>query len=198
MNGQPREDEQHNEQLRFYALLWWLRTGVLPDELKLAYVRTDKWVDIPVPTLQEIRRLRDEYNSTIMSANQAINERSSEARTNEETCRYCAVRQLCGEYWQSTNTLPLRIPKPDAETSFVDVRLSDFPIMWTGSGALSGVAKSDVCGEVSVFIGANKCPSAGSVRPQSAVLLGARLQREGERWKVTAPPASEVFWKVPT
>src|SRR5206468_811865 len=112
----------------------------------------------------------------------------------EETCRYCPVRQLCVEYWHSSNTLSLRNLPTDGETVIADVRLTKFPITWNGRGTLSGIATADVFGEVSLFIGAHKCPTSDSRRAESAVILGARAQREGDKWKITATPSSEVFW----
>jgi hypothetical protein len=192
------EDERHSEQLRFYALLWWLRTGSLPEQITLSYVHLEKLLKVPVPTLDEVRKLREDYHSLTAEANWAIDQKKPEARTSEALCRYCSVRQLCVDYWNATNTLPLRNLSTDAETVITDLQLTEFPDKWSGSGTLSGIATATTVGEVSVFIGAHKCPTSDSPRPESAVILSAKAQREGDKWRVTATPSSEVFWTIPT
>ena len=95
-------DEGHRFQLQVYALLW-SRDGDLnpgrrrADRLLVAY--SGKEIEVAAPTEAELDELEVELLSRRGAAREAVSHDPPEARPDPQNCRYCAVRQLCGEYW---------------------------------------------------------------------------------------------------
>jgi hypothetical protein len=95
-------DEEHQFQIRVYALLWSRDADLNPDRrradrLFLAYNRGD--VEVPAPTESELDDLEVALAARREAAQQAVSRQPPEARPNPTYCRYCAVRHLCVEYW---------------------------------------------------------------------------------------------------
>ena len=98
--GEP--SEEHQFQLRTYALLW-SRDGELNPahrlacRLLLAYPSGD--VEVPAPTAEELDELERQVTARATAARHAVSLRPPEARPDAQRCRYCGVRQLCDTYW---------------------------------------------------------------------------------------------------
>jgi len=98
--GTPKED--HELQLRAYALLWSLDrdlnpTGRRADRLVISYEDGD--TDVPVPNEEELRNLEDELRKRTVNALTGLQAVPPEARPGSENCAYCPVRHLCDDYW---------------------------------------------------------------------------------------------------
>lgn len=115
-------DDDHAFQLRAYALLW-ARDGErnpdgrLATELKLSYIAGD--VEVPPPTSDELSKLEAELTSRTRQSHADLAARPPPARPTPSNCRYCAVRQMCGEYWDSIRANP----SLDESARFVDVEV---------------------------------------------------------------------------
>lgn len=95
--------QEHEFQLRTYALLWARDNDLNPSgrrahKLVLSYEQGD--IDVPAPSLQELRVLEDELRERTASALTALHIDPPKARPSPENCQYCSVRQLCDDYWQ--------------------------------------------------------------------------------------------------
>jgi hypothetical protein len=98
--GAPRDE--HEFQMHVYALLWSRDADLNPDgrpvdRLILAYPSGD--VEAAVPTQSDLDELELLLINRREAALHAVSEHPPEARPDAQQCRYCAVRQLCGEYW---------------------------------------------------------------------------------------------------
>lgn len=105
--GSP--NEEHAFQLRVYALLWSLDSGLNPSgrlasHLTLAYQSRNKAVAVPGHT--ELAKLESELVGRTESTRTAAELSPPPAKPGVETCHYCAVRHLCDDYWTpETQTL---------------------------------------------------------------------------------------------
>jgi hypothetical protein len=96
--------QEHEFQLRTYALLWARDKDLNPSgrpaqRLVLSYEDGD--IDVPAPSLQELRVLEEELRERTASALTALQIHPPKARPNPGNCQYCYVRHLCDDYWQS-------------------------------------------------------------------------------------------------
>jgi hypothetical protein len=94
--------EGHAFQIRVYALLWSRDREINPnghraDKLTLVYDHCA--MTVAAPSATELDSLAIEVTRRRELACRSLSERPPEARPSPETCRYCAVRQLCQEYW---------------------------------------------------------------------------------------------------
>ena len=98
--GDPKEE--HEDQVRFYALLWWRERELNPHadlatDLVLVYPKETRRIDAldekMLVTFEEsmFRRMNDAIES--------ISDTPPEARVCVENCSFCHVRQLCEDYW---------------------------------------------------------------------------------------------------
>ena len=201
--GEP--SEKHDSQSRFYALLWFLKTGRIIVHRQLLYAGHDP-VDLPgldranleielANTIERIQRAQDQ-----LSHQPAI------ACSSADTCPVCPVRHLCDVYWQSPTTAGNRWSLQDTYLlgTDSDVAWRDLEIELTnprvdGQGftfiTQSKQDKSDNDGVVRVF-----CPiptqfDPGSVEEFKRVrLLGVSLQKRGNEVRVLVSRSSEFFW----
>ena len=98
--GVPRED--HEIQLRIYALLWARDKELNPESqpatrLVLSYDNAD--VEVLVPDQEQHRHLEEDLRRRTDLALAELGSHPPEARPSSENCAHCSVRQLCGEYW---------------------------------------------------------------------------------------------------
>ena len=118
-------DEGHRFQLEVYALLW-SRDGQLnparrrADRLLVAY--SEQEIEVAAPTQAELDELELELLSRRGAAHDALTHDPPEARPDPENCRYCAVRQMCGEYW--TTETQRRMVQEGEERKFGDVEVT--------------------------------------------------------------------------
>jgi hypothetical protein len=115
-------DETHAFQVQIYALLWSLDDELNPshrpaDRLVLAYSTGD--VEVRALNKDQLRQFEKDLLEGRESADAALAMRPPEARPALESCRYCAVRHLCGEYWSQDNRSNRRGP----EAPFSDAQL---------------------------------------------------------------------------
>ena len=108
------ENPSHIEQLQMYALLWDLDRVVNPDsiptvELIAAYPHRD--LTMPAPTPEELLELAQVVRQRTATANSVFTSNAPQAKPSAENCGVCQVRQLCADYWTSTE---LTAP-PDVE-----------------------------------------------------------------------------------
>ena len=98
--GDPKED--HKDQVRFYALLWWRDRELNPHsrlatDLILVYPNVTRRID----ALDEKMLLEFEESmlGRMNDAIESISDTPPEARVCVENCSFCHVRQLCEDYW---------------------------------------------------------------------------------------------------
>jgi len=106
--GEP--SEHHGDQLRAYALLWARDSGRNPSgrlasQLRLVYPNMVK--DVSPPTSEELIVLEEEILGRTQKAKLSLLERPPAARPSVDTCRWCDVKQLCGEYWKAETQMRL-------------------------------------------------------------------------------------------
>ena len=105
--GVPRA--HHIDQMRIYALLWWLRDDVDPSRpyatrLTLSYPGHD--LDVQVPTAAELSALEISTKAQLEQLRRDIDMDPPEARPDQDTCRFCPVRHLCDPYWSYISGTP--------------------------------------------------------------------------------------------
>jgi hypothetical protein len=190
-------DSAHTDQLHFYAVLWWLKYGELPERLELRYPRVV--VQVPVPTRVELSALIASIGAEIESARAELQAGNPSARPSAEGCRYCPVRQLCDEYWKSPETFEHRLlgtstTQQGPQTRFGDVQLIQLPRDPRRDGVIVGEAVAAGLGPVRVRIGAHLSPPP-SASLVEAKILGSKMTTEGHEKVITTTPGTEVFWQ---
>jgi CRISPR/Cas system-associated exonuclease Cas4 (RecB family) len=193
--GDPQDSDR--EQLRFYAVLFWLATGCVPVSLVSVYGTVGTVVRHAVPDRVELESLRDAYSAEITAAVRELTRGLPRALPEEDKCRKCAVRQVCDVYWASSLTSSLRStdwPAGGEEdpSRWLDVALDSLPNQ-SLTGEFMGGAISHDLGPVQVTIDAMRSPAHGH-RPQGARLLGARVQSDSQGICVSTGTDTEVFW----
>lgn len=96
------ENDDHGDQLRLYALLWYLDAQVNPDhtlatDLRVVYPASEQVVT--APDSPELQSLEDATVTRVQAADMVTQRPSPTANPTEENCRYCSVRHLCNDYW---------------------------------------------------------------------------------------------------
>ena len=197
--GDPADD--HAEQMVFYAVLWWLKYGVAPRAMRLLYTGEVKSVDVPVPSSTELRTIQERLREEVNQANLSLNAGLARARPSVNNCGRCPVRQLCDEYWEAPETVPLRHPRSPVTKgdgpSYCDVKIVELPSPWARDGHLFGTAVSDVLGKVYLFVEREQCPVESSRQPIEARLLSAKIHSGLVGFEVRPTHSSEVFWELP-
>lgn len=114
---------EHAEQVRLYGLLWWRTTGRLPRLMRV--VSSDGGP--PTEILghgDDLCRLEADLAAEVAAWRWSLATGVAPARPAEEACRFCAVRQVCEEYWTSDATSELRWPSAcDKAEGLRDVEL---------------------------------------------------------------------------
>lgn len=98
------EDGAHGDQVRLYALLWYLDAQVNPDQrlaTKLRVVYPAGEQAIAAPDRAELQVLEDSTLARIQAADAITRQQPPTANPMEEHCRYCSVRHLCDAYWSA-------------------------------------------------------------------------------------------------
>lgn len=192
--GDP--DPNHSDQLQFYSLLLWLETGTLPSSLTLVYTKRGEVKDVEVPTPPFLASLRSRYAEEIARIKDTYHQGNPPARPEVEACRYCPVRHLCDEYWNSKATQSLRLGAHvldelhSNETLWLDVQLEDVNAA-QASGSLVGYAQVTGVGKVRVSVAPTHCASG---RWTQARILRGSVQREESGLFVRVGGRTEAFW----
>jgi hypothetical protein len=110
------EDPAHLDQLRTYALLWALDGTANPDrglatELLVEY--PTHHIRVSAPDTDELRALETEIAARIVIADDVLAHPPPPAKPDPEVCRFCAVRQMCDDYWQTIAPDPIQVPIGD-------------------------------------------------------------------------------------
>lgn len=190
--GAPHE--AHRFQLEVYALLWnrdeeLNPSGRLATRLTLRYLGQD--IDIDVPTVARLDGLEREVIERADLARTATAGSPPEARPSTENCRFCSVRQLCGEYWDG-------LGRHIDAWSAVDTRYGDLECSTTGRHGPSSwdavvAAPAELAGARVVLRSRTRTlPSTGRIRVLNAALTHDG-QEEDEPAIVTLGSVSEVY-----
>jgi hypothetical protein len=106
------EDPSHLDQLHTYALLWDLDRAANPSGRKvtdLTAAYPSREVSVPGPAEAKLRVLQQTFESRIAAADAELAAPMPAAITREDTCGFCQVRQLCGEYWDQVVPAPASV-----------------------------------------------------------------------------------------
>ena len=90
------------------------------DRLLLAYDGEE--IEVAAPTESELDELEVLLRSRRGAAHEAVSHHPPEARPAPQNCRYCGVRQLCGEYW--TTGMQRRMSQEGEDRRFGDVEVT--------------------------------------------------------------------------
>lgn len=112
------ENSDHGDQVRLYALLWYLDAQVNParrlaTDLRAVYPTHEQAV--AAPDLAELRSLEVVTASRVRAADLVTQAPPPTANPTEENCRHCSVKHLCDAYW---STLPPAVTAVSAEQWF--------------------------------------------------------------------------------
>lgn len=96
------EREEHDDQVRFYALLW--RFDALTNPLgrpttKLSITYPSHERVIPAPDERELLALYESTETRIAEADAVVASPSPVALPSTATCQFCQVNHLCAAYW---------------------------------------------------------------------------------------------------
>lgn len=102
------EDDGHDDQVRFYALLWQLDSQTNPDgrsatKLRVAYPSRDRVVE--APDERQLQALETETAARVAAADAVTQNPPPMAMPGAQTCRYCHVKHLCDAYWPAVPPL---------------------------------------------------------------------------------------------
>ena len=199
--GDPRpEDEQ---QIKYYALLYWLETATLPKGLILCYNKTNYKITVPIEfelkiIQSDLKRILDDLSSSISMG------KPLKPKPSESNCSLCDVRQLCDTYWNMEDG-SVRLRKvhnnfehePKSQDFLADIRVESIPETWsTGSGMFHKYHSNDLNMEIHLRLRASLCPSVGNLRPSAGLILSAqcRISEDRKTCTVSAHKNTEVFW----
>ncbi|MCC6497878.1 MAG: PD-(D/E)XK nuclease family protein [Propionibacteriaceae bacterium] len=98
------ESQDRGDQVRLYALLWYLDAQVNPDrklatELHVVYPAGEQAIE--TPDRAELQSLEDATSARVQAADTVTQQPPPTANPIEENCRYCSVRHLCDAYWSA-------------------------------------------------------------------------------------------------
>jgi len=113
----------HADQVRLYALFWWLDDELNPegrvaDTLRLRY--PSETVEVPAPDETLLEDLRHQVEERGEEVRALIDESPPPARPEQERCSRCDVRHLCDAYWSAETQARLA---GDSAPDFADVEL---------------------------------------------------------------------------
>lgn len=100
------ENDHQGDQVRLYALLWYLDAQANPDhrlatDLRIVYPASEQAV--AAPDQVELWCFADAAAARVQAADAVTRQPPPTANPTEENCRYCSVKHLCDDYWP---TLP--------------------------------------------------------------------------------------------
>lgn len=106
--GDP--SDEHQLQLRLYALLWARDRmlnppGRLASRLRVLY--SGRVQDVPPPSERELAQLEQELNARTEAARGAIGRRPPPATPAQGVCDWCDVKHLCSPFWEPETQVQL-------------------------------------------------------------------------------------------
>lgn len=191
--GVPRSE--HSAQVRLYAAMWTGATQRFVRRIQVMYP-DGTVVASDGPTREESMALLIRTQKRAEELRTELDDVVPKARPSSLTCEYCAVRQLCGEYWRRATPVTQR--KEVEELADVDGQIPatfDVQILlnqarWLGPHQFSVPGSS---GQVVVVLPPRAVP-AGASQCQSVRLLRVFAVREGITTRVLFADNSEAFW----
>lgn len=199
--GEP--DPVHGLQLRIYAWLWARDeianpVGRLADELVITYTESDIFERPPTP--QELDSMDMEFEQRTQAATDLLSHRPPPARPDAGICKYCAVRQLCNEYWAVNSQNPQLHPSAHDQYADVELKITEGqgPHSWLAQITSSSVGGTGQVAllhlpHVAVHMSCDQC-----IRLVGAYLNAAREecdQRQLQHVIVTAGINTELYYK---
>lgn len=194
----------HEEQSRFYALLWFLKTQRIVLQRKIIYGGEGaiELSGLDKPALDaELNRVRDEIQQVLLALEKVV----PEARVSMDECSVCPVRQLCDAYWENSETDSNRwnlaemddALERDNEWHDLEIRLTNVRTVNNGFVSLMHEKKvaTKSLAPMKIF-----CPIPAKFNPgiietfTRLRLLGVSLQKRGQEIHIGLSRASEFFW----
>jgi CRISPR/Cas system-associated exonuclease Cas4 (RecB family) len=194
------ESENHEFQLRVYALLWQNDSELNPagrpaTKLTLSYPRADQ--NVAVPTESELADLSKELNSRCETVRKEIGMSLPKANLSNENCSRCEVRQLCEQYWTAARHKASAVPTLDASFDDIEIVLGAKRVetLWEAECSVSSVIRKGSRILVRVPTSetlAQQCFIGGQRVRLTDVLVSARDADELPLVNITA--ATELFF----
>ena len=192
--------QQHELQLRLYALLWARDrelnpAGRLANRLVLSY--DDREVQVTAPTAESLKILEAEIMVRTRSARGHVLSPKPEARPSAENCAHCLVRQLCGDYWNwlETHRSETGVDVAQFADLEIEIRRRRGPTSWDGialRGPFSTSGRSVVLRSASLSL---DIKPGDRVRAQNVSLIeSGDSENEVGPLVATAGVYSEVFF----
>lgn len=176
--------EAHSGQMRFYALLWFLKYGEPPKKLTLIYSQTDTHVDVPVPGVRDLESARVQADTTVKSIKQTFETCAFEAKPEPEKCQWCAVRQLCDPYWKGSTH------SKRSDNDFVDIQHTFEPSVTIDRNQGFNLRTTDL----SLTIDRARLPRHGS-KVKQVRILNAAIKADNPS-EARLLKFSEVYWSL--
>jgi CRISPR/Cas system-associated exonuclease Cas4 (RecB family) len=143
------KSENHEFQLRVYALLWQRDFELNPagrtaTKLILSYPCAGQ--SVPVPTESELADLSKDLKTRSETARAEVGSSSPKANLSIENCGRCQVRQLCTQYWTKDRQKSSAVPDPDACFDDIEIVLSTRRVetLWEAECVASSVLQQGV------------------------------------------------------
>lgn len=191
-------DDLFKNQMLFYALLFWLKTGQLPSSLEIMFPKHTSISYNELLKIEILMKFRDDLEEEIKNIEADICLGSLKTNIQIDQCGYCPCRQNCADYWQYLNNLNSNVDTGNGRIKpfWADVEIIELPERWQGFGSCIGIGKS-FWGEIYLNIDSDKCPDKSlSKSPKSAKILGALLNYENNHWNLKTKQLTEVFWTL--
>lgn len=190
--------EEHERQLQFYSVLWWLKFGQPVTGLELRYAN-GQVKSVPPLNDDELTIAVARIKREIAEAEASLASPPPRANPSLQNCRYCSVRHLCDEYWKNTATIPLRTTSSavTSRANSCDIRIVDLPSTWKGGASFRGQVESKDFGVVELSIPKTKCPGPDIEHVDEIRILSASINFSDEATLISIAAHSEVFWLLP-
>ena len=180
--------EEHLDQVRLYALLWWRCVGNPPNRLEVRYAN-----ELVSLTISE-----EELEATEKSLAERLRNASAELASRPprcglgEWCRYCDVRQFCDSYWQGRQLPDEKRCRHAADTQWMDMEMRV-----CGEVSPSGFEGITSGGETASVVFAEDAGAlVGPVEPGETIrVIGGVF--DPKLAALTLLPRSEVFHRAP-
>ena len=195
--NEPEAKERHARQISFYALLWFLRFGVIP-QLEIRYSDGSR-IPVEGPNRSQLQFLREDVEQMIQEAKTLVESNTMpRANVSPDTCQFCPVKQMCDEYWADRSILEFRsnlTNSPPGSPRLCDIEVSGLPGNWGPGLPFKGTVTSGDFGLVEISIPSVMCPPRGMKAFRSARVLSGQLSESQDTLSIRTIRSTEVFWK---